>query len=97
MTVPLIAPRDLGNGIAAYDSPAPEFRLYRASLDASEVTLPGDGPRLVLCVGGRLFLRDAAGATLKIGRGESCFLSAADQQVTAQGPAEAFIASVGIP
>jgi mannose-6-phosphate isomerase len=95
VAVPLIAPRDLGNGIAVYDSPAPEFRLYRASVDASRVALPGDGPRLVLCVDGTLFLRDAAGATLKVGRGESCFLSAADQPVTAQGPAEAFIATVG--
>ncbi|MCW2935342.1 MAG: mannose-6-phosphate isomerase, class [Actinomycetia bacterium] len=95
VAVPLIAPRDLGNGISVYDSPAPEFRLYRASVDASGVALPGDGPRLVLCVDGGLFLRDAAGATLRVGRGESCFLSAADQPVTAQGPAEAFIATVG--
>jgi mannose-6-phosphate isomerase len=95
VAVPLIAPRDLGNGIAVYDSPAPEFRLYRASVDGSGVALPGDGPRLVLCVDGALFLRDAAGATLKVGRGESSFLSAADQPVTAQGPAEAFIATVG--
>ncbi len=93
--VPLIAPRDLGNGISVYDSPAPEFRLYRLSATATAVTLPGDGPRLVLCVDGTLFLRDAAGATLKVGRGESCFLSAADRQVTAQGPAGAFIAAVG--
>jgi mannose-6-phosphate isomerase len=95
VAVPLVAPRDLGNGISVYDSPAPEFRLYRVSADASGVVLPGDGPRLVLCMDGRLFLRDAAGATLKVGRGESCFLSAADQLVTAQGPAEAFIATVG--
>jgi mannose-6-phosphate isomerase len=93
--VPFVAPRDLGNGISVYDSPAPEFRLYRASAGTSEVALPGDGPRLVLCAEGTLFLRDAAGATLKVGRGESCFLSAADQAVTARGPAEAFIATVG--
>ena len=95
VTVPRILPRDLGNGIWVYDTPAPEFRLYRVSAGAGRLTLPGDGPRLVLCVEGTLCLRDEAGVTLKIGRGESCFLSAADQQVTAQGPAEAFIASVG--
>jgi mannose-6-phosphate isomerase len=92
--VPLIAPRDLGNGIAAYDTPAPEFRLYRAALGAGPVTLPGDGPRLVLSVDGTLTLT-AAGATLKLGQGESAFLSAADATVTAAGPAEAFIATVG--
>jgi mannose-6-phosphate isomerase len=93
--VPMLAPRDLGDGVVAFDPPVPEFRLYRASLGASEVTLPGDGPRLVLSVDGTLALTDAAGATLKLGRGESAFLSAADGTVTATGPSEAFVASVG--
>lgn len=94
--VPLIAPRDLGNGIAAYDTPAPEFRLYRAAPGAGPaVTLPGDGPRLVLSVDGTLTLTDAAGNSLKLGQGESAFLSATDATITAAGPAEAFIATVG--
>ena len=95
VSVPRVPPRDLGDGVAVYDSPAPEFRLYRVSAGASAVALPGEGPRLVLCVEGTLLLRGAAGAPLKVGRGESCFLTAADQQVTGQGPAEAFIAGVG--
>ena len=71
VAVPLITPRDLGNGISVYDSPAPEFRLYRASVDASEVVLPGDGPRLVLCVDGqalpaRCSRGDAQGRTRRI-------------------------------
>ena len=95
--VPLLAPRDLGNGISAYDSPAPEFRLYHVSLGAHEVVLPGEGPRLVLAVSGTLSLRDSAGATLKLGRGESCFLSDLDRTTRASGPASAFLASVGEP
>lgn len=93
--VPRLLARDLGDGIAVYDSPVPEFRLYRASLGAREVTLPGDGPRLVLVVSGTLTLRDAAGQTLKVGRGESAFLSFSDALATASGPAEAFVASAG--
>jgi len=93
--VPRLRPRDLGDGIAVYDSPAPEFRLYRASLGAREVALPGDGPRLVLVVAGTLVLRVAAGQVLKLGRGESAFLAFSDAAATAAGPAEAFIASVG--
>jgi mannose-6-phosphate isomerase len=93
--VPVLAPRDLGDGIAVYDSPAPEFRLYRASLGPAEVTLPGEGPRLVLCMEGALELRDAAGSTLKVGRGEACFLPAFDKTIPASGPADAFIATVG--
>ena len=87
VAVPVIEPRPLGDGVSVYDSPAPEFRLYRAELGPGEVTLPGDGARLVLCVEGAGTLRASSG-TLKVARGESCFLSAADGAVTASGPAD---------
>jgi mannose-6-phosphate isomerase len=94
--VPVIEPRPLGAGVFAYDSPAPEFRLYRAELSAAAVTLPGGGPRLLLCADGTVTLRAAAGGGLTAGRGESCFLSAADGAVTASGPAAIFLAESGI-
>jgi mannose-6-phosphate isomerase len=94
--VPVIEPRPLGGGMAVYDSPAPEFRLYRAELGPGEVTLPGGGcARLVLCIRGTGALRASSGE-LKVGKGESCYLSAADGAVTASGPAVLFIAGNGI-
>jgi mannose-6-phosphate isomerase len=94
--VPVIEPRSLGGGVTVYDSPAPEFRLYRAELGPVEVTLPGGGcARLVLCTQGTGALRTSSGE-LKVGRGESCYLSAADGAVTAAGPAVLFIAGNGI-
>jgi mannose-6-phosphate isomerase len=93
--VPVIEPRPLGGGVSVYDSPAPEFRLYRAELGPGEVTLPGGGARIVLCVDGVGTLR-ASSRTLKVGRGESCYLSAADGAVTVSGPATAFIAGSGL-
>ncbi len=59
--VPVIAPRPLGDGVSVYDCPAPEFRLYRAEPGAAEITLPGDGARLVLCTEGAATLRAADG------------------------------------
>jgi mannose-6-phosphate isomerase len=94
--VPVIEPRPLGDGVFAYDSPAPEFRLYRAEVSAATVTLPGDGPRLVLCAEGTATLWSSAGDELTVRRGESCFLSAADGAVTASGPAVIFLAASGI-
>jgi mannose-6-phosphate isomerase len=94
--VPVIEPRPLGDGVFAYDSPAPEFRLYRAELSAATVTLPGAGPRLVLCAEEAATLRSAAGGELTVGRGESCFVSATDGAVTASGPAVIFLAVSGI-
>jgi mannose-6-phosphate isomerase len=96
VAVPVIEPQSLGGGIFGYDSPAPEFHLYRAELGAVEVTLPGaDGARVVLCTEGAGTLRADSG-TLKVAKGESCFLSAADGAVTASGPATLFIAGPGI-
>jgi mannose-6-phosphate isomerase len=93
--VPVVEPRPLGGGVYVYDSPAPEFRLYRAGLGPGEVTLPGSGARIVLCVDGAAALCARTGA-LKVGRGESCYLSAADDTVTASGPAILFIAGSGL-
>jgi mannose-6-phosphate isomerase len=94
--VPVIEPRPLGGGAAVYDSSAPEFRLYRAELGPGEVPLPAaTGARVVLCTEGAAALRTRSGA-LKVGKGESCYLSAADGAVTASGPAALFIAGSGI-
>jgi mannose-6-phosphate isomerase len=94
--LPPVQGRDLGDGVSVYESPAPEFRLYRAELGAAEITLPATGPRLVLCVEGTVSLTSGDGATLKTARGESCFLSAADGDVRAAGPGVIFIAATGI-
>ena len=100
VAVPVLEPRPLGGGVFGYDSPAPEFRLYRAELGGGEVELPGTGgPRIVLCTGGRGGVRRQRAAVrreLTVGRGESCFLSAADGVVTATGPATVFIAASGL-
>jgi mannose-6-phosphate isomerase len=100
VAVPVIEPRPLGDGVSVYDSPAPEFLLYRAELSGAEVTLPGSGARLVLCVEGTVALRAAAGGVLAAGRGESCFLAASDGAVTASGaasgPAVIFLATSGL-
>jgi len=94
--VPVIGPRPLGGGVSAYDSPAPEFRLYRAGLGGGEVAVPGDGgSRIVLCTDGAGTLRAGSG-TLRLARGESCFIPASDGAVTASGPADLFIAGSGI-
>ena len=96
VAVPVIEPRELGAGVSVYDSPAPEFRLYRAEIASGESTLPGDGARLVLCMEGAVGLRGSGGRALKAARGEACFLSAADDAVTASGPAVIFLAASGL-
>jgi mannose-6-phosphate isomerase len=92
--VAVIVPRPLADGIAVYDTPAPEFRLYRLDLSGEPRALPAAGPRILLCTEGRLVLRGESGE-LSLRRGESCFLSAADGAVTGTGQARAFLAATG--
>ena len=94
--VPVIEPTALGDGVTAYETPAPEFRLYRAEVDALDVTLPAAGrPRVVLCTEGTGTLH-AGTEILKLAKGESGYLSANDGVVLASGPATLFIAAPGL-
>jgi mannose-6-phosphate isomerase len=95
VTVPVLSPRRLAAAVAGFDTPAPQFRLYLIDLLAEPLTLPGAGPRILLCTEGAVMLRNQAGDTIKLGRGESCFISAADGSVWCAGPAYAFLAGVG--
>jgi mannose-6-phosphate isomerase len=95
--VPVLSPRGLADGIAWFDTPAPEFRLYLVDLVGNTVSLPGEGPRIVLCTEGSVVLRSESGQTAEIGRGGSCFLSAADGPVGGAGAGHLFLASPGFP
>jgi mannose-6-phosphate isomerase len=95
VTVPVLSPVPLPDGIGWFDTPAPEFRLYLADLTGPAVTLPGAGPRIILCTEGAALLRSASGGQAKVGRGESCFVAAADGPVRGTGPARLFLASPG--
>ena len=96
VAVPVLEPRPLGGGLFVYDSPAPEFRLYRAELGGGEIELPGTGgPRIVLCIEGTAVLRaggDAAGDGAVArrrphgGSRRIVLPAAADGAVTATGP-----------
>ena len=95
VTVPVLSPAVLADGIGWFDTPAPEFRLYVADLSGDAVTLPGAGPRILLCIEGAALLRSSSGAQVNLGRGASCFVAAADGPVRATGPARLFLASPG--
>jgi mannose-6-phosphate isomerase class I len=78
-----------------YESPAPEFRLYRFTLTGEQTELLESGPRIALCTNGDALLRDAGGTELQLQQSESCFLSDADGMVTATGEGAVFVATVG--
>ncbi len=95
VTVPVLTPAPLGDGVTWFDTPAPEFRLYVADLAEPVIPLPAAGPRIALCTDGAATLRADTGETLKLPRGESCFIPAADGPLHAYGPARLFLAAPG--
>jgi mannose-6-phosphate isomerase len=97
VAVPARQPVMLRDGVVGYGTQVPEFRLYRVDPGDDPMDLPGAGPRILLCTAGALVLRNAVGETAKLGRGESCFVSAADGDLSGSGPARAFLATVGLP
>ena len=100
VAVPVLSPRPLADGLATFDTPAPEFRLYLIDLPASPVpaiALPGPGPRILLCLDGACTLRSESGQELDLTRGDSCFIPFADGPVHATGQARLVQATPGGP
>jgi mannose-6-phosphate isomerase len=106
VSVPVLAPRVLADGITWFDTPAPEFRLYVIDLPGPApgggapavgpaLALPGVGPRIVLCLDGACTLSAAPGPVLDLTRGESCFIPFCDGPVSATGPARLILATPG--
>jgi mannose-6-phosphate isomerase len=80
---PIAKPVQCGRGLSRYETPAPEFALYRVDIEPGvESDLPADGPRIVVCTDGRVTLRDR-NSTLDLGPGQSAWLPAANGAVTA--------------
>ncbi|MGH3172793.1 MAG: mannose-6-phosphate isomerase, class I [Streptosporangiaceae bacterium] len=96
VAVPLLSPRPLADGLATFDTPAEEFRLYLLDVAAS-LPLPGAGPSILLCLDGTCTLRAASGQELDLTRGDSCFIPFADGPLHATGPARLVQATPGTP
>ena len=112
VAVPVLSPRLLADGLATFDTPAPEFRLYLINLPAPApappsasapeppapaLALPGTGPSILLCLDGTCTLRAASGQELDLARGDSCFIPFADGPLHATGPARLVQATPGTP
>jgi mannose-6-phosphate isomerase len=106
VSVPVLSPRVLADGIACFDTPAPEFRLYLLDVATDSPAPPGAGPvpappgagpRILLCLDGACVLRAASGQALGLNRGDSCFVSAADGLIQATGSARLVLAAPGTP
>lgn len=71
-------------GVMTYDPPVDEFTLHIIRSDDQELPVPGSGPRLVLCLEGKVTAR-SDGGRLWMTRGQAAFVSHGDGRLTLAG------------
>lgn len=91
----LVPTVDEGEGRMRFDTPAPEFALWRVECSDTPTTVPATTTgRIVLATAGRVLLRTGSGS-ITLHRGEAAFLPAGEQ-VAANGAGTAFVAAPGV-
>jgi mannose-6-phosphate isomerase len=88
---PVVSPRQVGPGLITWPTPVDDFALYRARPDGGAIMLPGNGPRIVLCLRGEVRVDDGAG-TVTLTGGQAAF-GAAGRTATVTGTGEAYQAT----
>jgi mannose-6-phosphate isomerase len=71
---------EISPGVRVYRTPAPEFELSRLDV-SSETWINHDGPQIILCTSGSVVLTNPSGDELRLVRGQSVWLPAADPAV----------------
>jgi mannose-6-phosphate isomerase len=87
-----VTPRVKG-AVLRYDTEAAQFALVRVTVDGHPTVLRDPGPRVVLCVDGRIAV-SAGGTVRQISPGASVFAPAAAGVLTLSGRGTAFVATV---
>jgi len=90
---PVVRPEPVAPGLVTWATPADDFVLHRASVDGAPITLPGHGPRLVLCLRGEVRVDDGAGAVTM--RGGQAAFGAAGRTATVTGVGEVYQGAPG--
>jgi mannose-6-phosphate isomerase len=88
---PVVRPVSVAPGLVTWPVPVDDFALHRAVSAGGTITLPGNGPRIVLCLRGEVHVDDGAGAVTLTG-GRAAF-GAAGRTATLSGTGEAYQAT----
>jgi mannose-6-phosphate isomerase len=95
---PVRKPVVLGAGLLGWQPEVAEFTLVQATVTptvtpAGSVTLPGAGPRIVLCARGSADVSAGAGSARHLSSGDAVFVAASEPPVEVSGDAVVFQAS----
>jgi mannose-6-phosphate isomerase len=91
---PVLRPQRLAPGLMTWPVPVDDFALHRCVVGAElpALTLPGDGPRILLCLRGSIRADDGV-AAVTVNAGEAAFAPAGRGPIAISGDGEAYQAS----
>ncbi|MEV0605195.1 mannose-6-phosphate isomerase, class I [Polymorphospora rubra] len=103
----VLPPVPVSPGVVTWPVPVPDFVIHRVVLDGqvSTVSLPVDGPRVVLCTAGEVSVADGTGPVgpaigsaglVTVPPGRAAIGAAAGGALTFTGAGTAYVASVGV-
>ncbi|WP_019179511.1 mannose-6-phosphate isomerase, class I [Microbacterium yannicii] len=94
---PVLHPRDLGDGVAAYDVPVDDFTLLTVrSQEDGEASVAVTGPAIVLATAGAPTVRGrASGSSATLSPGRAVLVTPDEGQVLVSGGGDLFIALPG--
>jgi mannose-6-phosphate isomerase len=92
---PVVRPVRVASGLVTWPVPVPDFALYRADVDGSEVAVPASGPRIALCLAGAVLVDDGAGE-VSLGAGQAALGAASAKPVVVNGRGELYLATTGL-
>ncbi|MFY1654313.1 mannose-6-phosphate isomerase, class I [Solwaraspora sp. WMMB762] len=92
---PVVRVRPVASGVVTWPVPVAEFALHRIVLDADvrQVSVPVEGPRVVLCVAGEVTVDDDV-AAVSVRAGQAAVGPAGGTPLVVSGTGTAFVASV---
>ena len=81
-----VAPEVFHGATKVFYAPVDDFELSVTDLaDDDEHPLPGRGPRILLCLDGEVRIATSGDGVLRLARGQSAFVPAADGRLTVRG------------
>jgi mannose-6-phosphate isomerase len=91
---PVLRPQRVDPGVVTWPVPVDDFALHRCVVGADRpaLTLPGDGPRVLLCVRGSIRADDGV-AAVTVNAGGAAFAPAGRGPIAISGDGEAYQAS----
>jgi mannose-6-phosphate isomerase len=91
---PVVRPVEVAPHVQTWPVPVSDFALFRASVDGVRAELPGEGPRVALCVRGEVTVDDGS-EPVRLRAGEAAFAAAGAKPLAVTGTGQLFQATVG--